>query len=158
MGAMKKSVLLIIFILSFINATDAQWYKWHNRACGIMDINNCTAEEFACLWAFTTQEVRVGSILTGIGTSGIVIGLLFLNFGSDDLNAGIGFALFGGIGIGLNLGGIPTRIAGANRKSKLRVHPKYDILKYGSLKVSPTIGLNQFNNSYNYGVTLSFTF
>ena len=47
---------------------------------------------------------------------------------------------------------IPTLIAGAGRKSRLKLTPYFNILNLESLKVSPTIGCNQVNNTHYLAV------
>ncbi len=157
---MKKTTLIFVLILSFVNVMDAQETKWHYIKCGVMDINNCTMEEFECLWGVALKNVGLGSKITGIGAASLAVGFGFsvLTFAT---NSEFFYALSvvayvpGIIGI---LIGPPIWIGGAAQKSKLRKTPNYDKFMLGSLKVSPAIGVNQFNNSYNYGVTLSFTF
>jgi hypothetical protein len=146
---MKRTLLLIIFILSFLNAIDAQWYY---RSCGVTDINNTTSEEFECLWKKATKNVRVGGIITAIGTSCFFIG--FIGSSEDEfLGTSIGI-----VGLFIDCIGIPIWIIGANRRSKLKKNPKYEDFILGSLNLSPVIGLNQINNSQYFGLSLSLNF
>jgi len=151
--AMKKTVLLIIFILSFLSATDAQWY---NRSCGVIDINNTTSEEFECLWENTTIIIIGGAILTAIGTGFWVLAYIREKyyFKVGDLS-GI-FTL--PAGLIFNTAGMSTIMIGAIRRSELKRTPGYDFMKLGSLNLSPVIGINQFNNTHYLGVSLSLNF
>ena len=149
--------MLIVLILSLINATDAQWY---HRKCGVIDLNNCTTEEFECLWDKAMKNVRVGLITTAIGISSIVIGYFAWNTGWDnnkDFLESSGTLL--GMGGSLTtLVGIPIFITGVVRTNKIGNSPNYKTLNLGSLNISPAIGLNQFNDSQYYGLSLSLNF
>ncbi len=150
---MKKTVLLIIFILSFLSATDAQWY---NRSCGVIDINNTTSEEFECIWRKTTENIIVGAILTAIGTGFWVFIYIRENyyFKVGDLS-GIFYIPAGFI---FNMAGISIIMIGVTRKIELTKTPGYDFMKLGSLNLSPVIGLNQYNGSHYLGMSLSLNF
>jgi len=152
---MKRTLLLIIFILSFLSATDAQWY---NRTCGVIDINNTTSEEFECLWNKSTNMVWAGATSSGVGIPFLVIGFVTLNRVSIFSDAA-GYAVLSvTIGLIMELIGIPTLIAGIDRKSQLKKNPNYEILNLGSLNLSPVIGLNQFNGTHYLGMSLSLNF
>jgi len=152
---MKRTLLLIIFILSFLSATDAQWY---NRTCGVIDINNTTSEEFECLWNKSTNMVWAGATSSGVGIPFLVIGFVTLNRVSIFSDAA-GYAVLSvTIGLIMELIGIPTLIAGIDRKSQLKKNPNYEILNSGSLNLSPVIGLNQFNGTHYLGMSLSLNF
>jgi len=62
------------------------------------------------------------------------------------------------LGLIMELIGIPTLIAGIDRKSQLKKNPNYEILNLGSLNLSPVIGLNQFNGTHYLGMSLSLNF
>jgi hypothetical protein len=147
---MKRTLLLIIFILSFLNAIDAQWY---HRSCGVTDINNTTSEEFECLWKKATKNVRVGGIITTIGISCLLIAYI----GSEDEWTYLGPIMIVG-GLFIDLIGIPIWIIGANRRSKLKKNPKYEDFILGSLNLSPALGVNQFNGTHYVGMSLSLNF
>ncbi len=156
---MKKTALILVFILSFLSIMDAQKYSWHYKQCGVIDINNCTSEEFDCLWVQVKKTANVGMIITIVGTSSIVIGgYLFNGLGGGDDQSIVYYGMMVIAGLIAIPVGITVWIMGAVRKSNLRKTPNYDTFKLGSLKVSPAIGVNQFNNTYNYGVTLSLSF
>ncbi len=150
---MKRTLLLIIFILFFLNAADAQWYY---RSCGVTDINNTTPEEFECLWRKTTNIVIGGAILTAIGTGFWIFAYIRENyyFQVGDLS-GI-FTL--PAGFIFNMAGISTIFIGVTRKIELTKTPSYDFMKLGSLNLSPAIGLNQFNGTHYFGLSLSLNF
>ena len=148
---MKRTLLLIIFILSFLSATDAQWY---NRSCGVTDINNLTPEELECLWGSATEEIRVGAILVVIGTSSVIVGTILVIV---DGGGARGTLLFLG-GLTANIISIPVLLTGAKRASELEKISHYGALNSRSLNLSPVIGLNQFNGSHYLGMSLSFNF
>ena len=167
---MKKTLFLVIFILSFINTANAQiiyfiqksrndTIHWYNKSCGVADINNITTEEFDCLWDASSKTVRVGKITTGIGVASI--GLTFLTGAKAFESGGFwnipAFVFFGTSIVGIVIGP-PIWITGAVRKSNLRKYPHYGNINSGSLKVSPDIGVNQFDNTFNYGLTLTLSF
>ena len=147
---MKKTLLFIIFITLFVNATNAQWYY---RKCGVTDINNCTVEEFECLWSKSNNTVGAGIGMSIIGFGAIVVanGMTsgFLDFTP---------AILGLTGFILVSVGIPVMITGTVRTGKLKKSVNYDNLNLGSLSLSPTINVNQFNNSQYYGLSISFNF
>jgi hypothetical protein len=58
----------------------------------------------------------------------------------------------------MDLIGIPTLIAGMDRKFQLKETPHYQNLKSGSVNLSPTIGLNQYNGSHYLGMGLLLNF
>jgi len=146
---MKKTVLLIIFILSLIYNIDAQWYE---KYCDVSDLNNLTSEEFACVWKKSHNEFLGGIITTAVGTTFIIAGTITEPQGSL-MNP------VSSIGIIINVVGIPLLIAGIVRTQQLKDSPHHHKnLNLGSLNISPSIGVNQFSNTYNYRMTLSLNF
>ena len=169
---MKRALLLFSVILSIMNSADAQLLSvlssananWSFRSCGVTDINNCTSEEFECLWEKATKNVRVGSIISGIGFVGIgsTVLLTTLSLGaeidiSDPFWAGLVYLSIGTAIIGSILG-LPIWITGASRKSNLRKNPHYEALNISSLNIYPSLYRNHFNNSYSLGVTATLSF
>ena len=157
---MKKALLLIIFLFSCLHSANAQWYHDH---CGVTDINNCTTEEFKCLWEYSSRLVITGSILTGIGTGciigGIIIELNNLTFmvQEQDSKSNIGGYLFWG-GVIIDLIAIPMMSIGFTQKGKLKHTPNYKSQNLEILNISPTINRNHFNNSYSIGLTATVRF
>ena len=157
---MKKALLLVSLIFSGLYAVDAQWsYK----SCGVVDINECTSEEFECLWERATKNVRVGAITTGIGVAGIGTSILMVTLiMGAEIDSGPVSAIFTYLSFGAGIVGViigpPIWITGAARKSKLRTNPHYEALNSLSFNLSPTINRNQFNNSYAFGLTASLSF
>ena len=147
---MKRTLLLFIFIISFHNVIDAQWYY---RSCGVTDINNTTYDEFECLWVHSTRTILAGAIATAIGTSCMIVGFYIILYENIDNP----FLFFTGF-ITTFFVGIPIWITGAVRKSQLRKTPNYNLLNLGSLNLSPVIGLNKFNGSHYLGMSLSLNF
>ena len=148
---MKKTVLLIIFIISFANVADAQLY-YQNVV--MKDTSEFTMAQSNSEMEKARKLKNTGITLTVIGTSTIIIGMLLMS------GKGGSFAIIpaGFAGLILDAVGISLWITGSNRTSELNSVSNYDNLNLGSLYISPAIGINQFNNTYNYGVTLSLTF
>ena len=148
---MKKTFLFLIVTFSVLYSADAQWYE---RSCGVTDLDSITTQEFECLWAKATITARMGKIITGIGTSFIVVGGIIV--GGEYAFTGV---TLGMIGIVIDVFiGAPVWITGASRKSRLRKNPLYDAPNSGSFNLSPTISKNHFNNSYSVGFTASLKF
>lgn len=155
--SMKRNVLILLVILFSLNIIDAQWYQ---RKCGVTDINNCTEDQYVCLWNKSTKLIRTGGITTAIGTTGIIAGVLAINDESMDIVGTIfigGFGLAGGII--LDCIGIPVFMTGAVRRSSLRNIPGYTGPVSGSLRITPSFQINQLYNTrcLSMGVTLHFS-
>ncbi|MFC2116547.1 hypothetical protein ACFLTU_08720 [Bacteroidota bacterium] len=157
---MKNTVLLFILTLSFISAADAQW---HYRSCGVSDIYNCTPEEFECMWKKSTNTVIIGAITTTVGTSLFFTGIYIAGMNDSEdwtvqyySSMGAGFLLVTGFII--DFVGISILVIGVERWFELRSISDPSYRNIGSLNVSPKIGINQFNYTCNFGLTLSFTF
>lgn len=148
---MKKTLLFLLLTFSILYSADAQWYE---RTCGVNDLNSITLHEFECLWAKATITARTGKIITGIGTSFIVVGGIMV--GGQYAFTGVTLAMIG-IVIDVFIGA-PVWITGAGRKSELRKNPLYEVPNSGSFNLSPTIIRNHFNNSYSVGFTASLKF
>ena len=150
---MKRLTLIILIFLFSANAIDAQWY---NRKCDIIDINNCTGEEFKCLQSHSVILVVTGAVVTTIGTVFIVSGIHRLSEGG--IEAGYEGAIAVILGSVIDAIGITPIIVGSVRISQLKKIPNYDNLKTGSLNLSPVFGTNQFNSTYYFGMSLSLNF
>ena len=112
---MKKILLTIIVVLLYSNATNAQW---HNRSCGVIDINTCSNEEFECIWNKASKLARGGAITTVVGTPIIVAGgIIGLAGGSEEaVWTGV---FFGMAGLFIDIVGAPVWSTGAVRKNNL---------------------------------------
>lgn len=132
-------------------SADAQWYE---RSCGVTDLDSITTQDFECLWAKATITARTGQIITGIGTSSIVVGGIIV---SGDYAFTAVTLIMIGIAIDVFIGA-PVWITGASRKSRLRETPLYEAPNSASFNLSPTISKNHFNNSYSVGFTASLNF
>jgi len=148
---MKKALLLFIVLFSISYSVDAQWYE---RLCAVTDLDSITTQEFECLWAKATITARTGKIITGIGTSFIVVGGIIVV--AESSFTGVTLAMIG-IVIDVIIGA-PVWITGAGRKSELRKTPYYETLNLQTLNISPIIYKNQFNSSYSLGITASLRF
>lgn len=151
---MNKIILALAICLISTLYSNAQW---NYKSCGVLDINYTTSEEFECLWNVSTSMVRSGAILTAIGTSLVIVGLVNLAHSSlyDISDVGM-VSVAGGIVIGVI--GISVGITGAIRKSQLKNTLYYQNLKSGSLNLSPVIGLNQINGANYLGMSFSLNF
>ena len=148
---MKKPLLFLIVTFSILYSADAQWYE---KSCGVNDMDNVTTQEFECLWAKATITARTGKIITGIGTSFIAVGGIIVVAKASF--TGVTLAMIG-IVIDVFIGA-PVWITGAGRISNLKENPHYKNLKFGSVKLAPTIIKNHFNNSYSTGLTVKLAF
>jgi hypothetical protein len=163
---MKKIALFVIIILYIFNALNAQdeyEEKGHYKHCDVIDINDCTQEEFECMWIRARKNIITGSILTTVGTSfaAFFIAALTDPNSGDYINSdAFGFIiLFGGAaGIVLYLIGIPTLVNGLSGRSQLKKTDYYDVFKTGSLNIQPTFGLYQINYGTYVGLSLSWSF
>jgi len=155
---MKKALLLITIIVSFLYSADAQW---HLKACSVADIDNCTPEEFQCLWEKASKNVRGGKIATIVGSSCIVGGIVVTALGYTP-SGDMGHFLLGGFliisGVIVDAIGIPTWKLGADRKAMLKEHPHYNAQSFGALNITPSIERIHFNSKYSLGVTASLSF
>lgn len=150
--AIKRTLLLIIVVLSFLNATEAQWYKY---SCSIEDINNTTPEQFECLWNKATKNVRGGIITTGVGA--VIYFLAGYLYKSNTIEYE-GAVMIVGVGSITAIVGLSIWITGDVRKSKLKKTPGYNRMKLESMNLSPNIGINQYNGTQYFGVSLSLNF
>ena len=155
---MKKTVFLIIFILSFINATEGQGYY---QDVVVKDMSGFTIAQLNSEMDRAMKLKSTGRTLTVVGTSGMSIGLMVLYYQMvwEEYSAAYDYVIavlvFGGLI--LDLIGIPLWIIG-HRTSKLSSVPNFDYLNMAYLNVSPKIGINQFNNSQYFGLSLSLNF
>ena len=156
---MKKTVFLIIFILSFINATEGQGYY---QDVVVKDMSGFTIAQLNSEMDRAMKLKSTGRTLTVVGTSGMFIGLMALSYYLmvwEEYPAAIDYAiavlLFGGFI--LDAIGIPLWIIG-HRTSKLSSVPNFDDLNMAYLNVSPKIGINQFNGTHYLGMSLSLNF
>ena len=159
---MKRYLLLIVFILSSQIATNAQLtintdvhIPWYYKRCGVVDINSTTQEEFKCLWDWSNGTLIGGGLITGLGIVFLVSGVMAepstggtTNWINMDMD-------FGPLIIGM---GIAVISIGSYRKSELRKTPGYDLMKSGSLNLSPVVGFNQYNGTSYVGMSLSLNF
>jgi hypothetical protein len=155
---MKKALLLITIIVSFLYSADAQW---NIKACGVTDIDNCTPEEFQCLWEKASKNFRGGKIATIVGSTCIVGGIIVYALAYTP-SGDMGHVLIGGAlvisGVIVDAIGIPKWKLGADRKAELKKHPHYDAQSFGTLNISPTIERNHLNSKYALGVTATLSF
>jgi hypothetical protein len=177
-SVMKKAILLSFVLFSVLSLADAQTLssensestanpstksQWYFKSCGVTDINNCSLDEFECLWERAEKNVRTGKIITGIGVLGLgASALLVTGLVAGELNDSpvtIIFTLTSFVtGIAGVLIGPPTWITGASRKNLLREHPHFEAPNLKSLNIFPSLNRNNFNNSYSLGLTATLSF
>ena len=158
---MKETLLFLFVIFSALHSADAQW---HERFCGVTDINNCTTEEFDCLWESANNISRTGRTITKIGFISVGVGAIAIPAAYSAAYSGggyilfyIGFASLVGAAFGI-LVGIPIWIVGASRKSQLKTNPHFKSKSLESINIAPALWINQVNNSYAFGLTASLVF
>lgn len=152
-----KVLLVIILCFLCIQWADGQWY---NRSCGVVDINNMTAEDFDCLWKKSTTIAKVGGITSIVGTTILVTGAITMIAADPCCSSGmflIGYftAL---TGAAVDVIGVPIWRTGAHRKSILRNNPHYSEQASGTMTISPLFLINYPNQSYSLGFTVSLCF
>lgn len=150
---MKQALIFSSLILSVFYSVDAQW---HLRSCGVTDVNNCTSEEFTCLWERAEENIRKGSITTVVGVGILVVGIA--RTPSDGLAGyGIGPAILRYGGIITSATGLIIWISGLDRRSKLKTNLHHETHHSQRFKLSPSIIPSHFNNSFAFGLTASLS-
>ena len=149
---MDKFAITLLISLFLSTTLDAQWYY---RKCGLTDINDCTSREYYCLIHNAETLVQTGKIM--IGSSAIFIVPGFIALSSRKFNTYIGYvcSIVSLIPISIGFGIVSE---GVLRLAAVENTPYYKSLPPESLKISPTIRINQFNNTHYLGLSLSFSF
>lgn len=139
--------------------TGAQWYS---DSCGLIDIDNCSPEEFNCMWKTATETVNKGIRRTVLGVAGLTASFLLLRGAMGMEFGGPGIAV---LTIGSGIAGLigifsgPANLSmGSKQKSQLKTSPHYKSMNLGHLDIAPAIHKNQFNNSYAFGLTATLAF
>lgn len=151
-----KTILIIVALLLGSTAINAQWYL---RTCGVTDINNCTSEEFDCLWTQSGKLARNGTISTVHGTTIVVISMLNMKYEFAGISGGYTLFFVGTpVGILLDFIGIPCMATGFARRSHLKKSPLFNSWSAVELSLSPTLLKNSINNTYSMGLSASISF
>jgi len=144
--------------------------EWYYIKCGVTDINNCTPDEFECLWSKAKRLKNTGISLTVVGTAlATFAGVVLLTdpyswTGAEAKEWPYTYSwwLFGVIGVPtgivLDLIGIPCIYKGSSRKSQLKNTPYYKSQSAVALNLNPTILRNHINNTYSIGLTAKISF
>jgi hypothetical protein len=141
--------------------------EWYYIKCGVTDINNCTPDEFECLWSKAKRLKNTGISLTVVGTAlATFAGVVLLTDPYSWTGAGwphtYSWWLFGVIGVPtgivLDLIGIPCIVKGRNRLNQLKNTPYYKSQSAVALNLNPTILRNHINNTYSVGLTAKISF
>jgi len=119
--------------------------------------------EYDCLWAKATRTYMDGMVLTGgaILTIGLGMAILGATSTSDE-----GLYILGGLTglffVGTGIVFLPVAgfiwLAGYGRKQQIKNTPCYKRFVPESLKISPTIRVNQFNNTHCLGMSVCLNF
>ena len=129
---------------------------WYYNTCKVTDINNCTPEEFQCLWTKANKLKKAGTTLTLVGTAlATVTGVAWA---IDPYSWAIIGAFAVPAGILLDLIGIPCSVTGYNRVTQLKGTPAYKSRSDMSLNLSPALLMNNLSNTYSVGLTASIWF
>lgn len=157
---MKNILPLICIILLCYQAVNAQW---HEKACGVQDIESATSDEFDCMWNKAVTTVKVGQIACLVGTSiAILGGAVTLVASGTDSESTSGTSMFGALaavsGLSITAISIPIWAVGASRRSRLMKSPAYQDFQGVSLQVSPTIETNRCNEQASLGLAFLLNF
>ncbi len=157
MKAIKFCFVAMFLILLGSNTLNAQWYT---RSCDVLNVNECSSEEFECLWNKASKMSKTGAIVTIVGTSAIAGGGLLIGIAAGNGHAGFAWTgvtfIMGGILI--DIIGLPVWIIGANRKYFLKNTPGYKDLNYAKLSISPIMLSDNINSSQIPGLSISLRF
>jgi len=154
---MKGIILSVAFVFSLLCSVNCQWYY---KSCGVSDINNTTIDEFDCLWEKSNNIAKVGRTTCVVGTAFMIAGSITMLASDPCCSSGVlflgCFAVLGGGAI--NIVGAPIWIVGAERKSKLKGSGHYNNRALGTVRLTPVIQRNHFNNSHAFGITATMSF
>ena len=152
---MKKLLLVLALPVMIISSIQAQWPL---RTCGVINIYECSQEEYNCLWLNAQRNTIGGCVSTvaGFTLAMIASAQTVTSIYTLEPNPSIGVFIF--IGSVLFYTGVPVWITGAVRKSQLRRTPNFKLMKFGSMNFSPVMGISQYNNKQYLGIQLSLTF
>ena len=154
---MKNLLLLAIFFLFCQCSVNAQWY---NKGCGVLDIESATANEFDCMWKKAASTAKVGQITCVVGGGLALIGGITMLVANPCCSSGYTMVGVLAVEVGLIVTavGIPIWAVGGSRKSKLKDSPHYKNSINTSLRISPSLGINQFNQKAVPALTIACRF
>jgi hypothetical protein len=154
---MKGAILSIVFVFSLLCSAYCQWY---NKSCGVSDINNTTIDEFDCLWNKSNNIAKVGITTCAVGTAFMIAGGITM-LATDPCCSSktflMGYFAFLGGGA-INIVGAPIWVVGAERKSKLKGSEHFNNRAFETIKLTPVVQRNHFNNSHAFGITATVSF
>ena len=70
-----KTLIIAISLITISFSADAQWYY---KECQVTDINDCTPEEFECLWNSAVKKSNRGALSILIGSASVVGGVALI--------------------------------------------------------------------------------
>jgi len=152
-----KATLIIVSLFTVAISLDAQYYsdQWYFKKCQVTSINNCTPDEFECLWSKAKRLKNTGISLTVVGTSAMALPLLIAIANPFALYA---LLITVPVGVLLDIIGIPCIVKGRNRLNQLKNTPYYKSQSAVALNLNPTILRNHINNTYSVGLTAKISF
>ncbi len=154
---MKKARVSVIFVFSLLCSANCQWY---HKSCGASDIYNTTVDEFDCLWKESNNLAKVGRTTCAVGTAFMIAGGITMIAADPCCSSGIlllgYFAVLGGGAI--NIVGLPIWIVGAERKSKLKKSIHFKNQPITTIRITPVLQRNHYNNNHTFGLTATISF
>jgi hypothetical protein len=154
---MKVAILSVVFVFSLLCSANCQWYY---KSCGVSDINKTTIDEFDCLWKKSNNIAKVGRTTCAVGTAFMIVGGITMIASDPCCSSGtllMGyFAVLGGGAI--NIVGAPIWIVGAQRKSKLKGIGNINKQALETIRLTPAVQRNHFNNNHTFGITATISF
>jgi hypothetical protein len=152
-----KATLIIVSLFTVTISLEAQYYfdQWYFKKCQVTSINNCTHEEFECLWTEATRLGKTGKKLTAVGMSAMALPLLIA---IANPYAVYSLLITVPVGVLLDIIGIPCIVKGRNRLNQLKNTPYYKSQSAVALNLNPTILRNHINNTYSVGLTAKISF
>ncbi len=154
---MKKAIVSVIFVFSLLCSANCQWY---HKSCSVSDIYNTTVDEFDCLWKKSNNLAKVGRTTCAVGTAFMIAGGITMIAADPCCSSGIlllgYFAVLGGGAI--NIVGLPIWIVGAERKSKLKKSIHFKNQPITTIRITPVLQRNNYNNNHTFGLTATISF
>ena len=154
---MKELVALVLFVCSIFCSANCQWY---HKSCGVSDIYNTTVDEFDCLWKKSNNLALIGKTTCAVGTAIMIAGGITMIAADPCCSSGL--LLLGylavEVGLAINIVGVPIWVVGAIRKSNLKENKHFKNQAFKTIKITPALHRNHYNNSYAFGIAATLSF
>jgi len=138
-----KALIIVISLITISFSANAQWYY---KECQVTDINDCTLEEFECLWNSATTKSYQGMRRILLGSACIIGGVFIMGsadlYGEEYLAAYLSVCTIGTV---LFVNGIIVGSKARSLKTQLRNTSIYKSQNDVATNLSPTINRN-YNN------------